>query len=136
MEAEIFCYPILIKEVYLDSFGHMNNAMYLTLFEEARWEMITQHHFGVDRIKETGLGPTILEAKIRYLKELTLRDEIIIETQLLSYERKIGKLQQKMKRAGEDCCVAEFTFALFDLKQRKLVPPTPEWLIAVGVKSP
>ena len=110
----------------------MNNATYLTLFEEARWELITKNNYGLTRIKETGLGPTILEAKIRYLRELKVRDEIVIETQLISYEKKIAKLTQKMLRGKEECCVADFTFALFDLKQRKLVLPTADWLRALG----
>lgn len=35
MNAKIFTYPMLIKESHLDSFGHMNNATYLELFENA-----------------------------------------------------------------------------------------------------
>ncbi len=125
----------MIKEVYLDTFGHMNNAQYLNLFEEARWELMNESGYGIEKIIETGLGPTILELKIRYMKELKLRDPVIIETQLLSYERKIGKLQQKMFRKGEVCCIGEFTIALFDMKHRKLVPPTPEWLKALGFQD-
>jgi len=131
----IFSYPILIKEIYLDSFGHVNNAQYLTLFEEARWEWISRNGYGLPKIKETGLGPTILELKVRYLKELCLREEVVIQTRLLSYERKIGKIQQEILRGEEQCCVAEFTIALFDLKARKLVAPTPEWLRALGVSG-
>lgn len=132
MDYKIFSYPLLIKENHLDSFGHVNNATYLTLFEEARWEIITQNDFGLDKIRETGLGPTILEIKVRYIKEVFLRENVVIETQLLSYEKKIGRLMQTMKRNGEICCTAEIVLALFDLKQRKLIPPTPEWLRAVG----
>lgn len=128
MKAKVFNYPIIIKEVYLDTFGHMNNAQYLSLFEEARWELLNQGGYGIEKIIETGLGPTILELNVRYMKELKLRDQARIETQLLSYRRKIGKLQQKIFRNEEICCVSEFTIALFDLKQRKLVLPTTEWL--------
>jgi thioesterase-3 len=135
MEAKKFSYPVLIKETYLDTFGHVNNAMYLTLFEEARWELIAGNGYDIKKIKETGLGPVILEIKLCYLKELRLREEIEIETQMISYEDKIGKLMQKMVRAGEVCCTAEFVFGLFDLEQRKLVLPTEEWLRAIGVNK-
>lgn len=126
-------FPITIKEIYLDTFGHMNNATYLTLMEDARWNLITERGFGVEKIKQTGLGPTILEIKINFLSEIKLREEIIIETQMLSYEKKIGILSQKMLRNDEVCCNAEFVIGLFDLKQRKLVLPTDEWLYAVGM---
>lgn len=133
MNAKTFFYPTTIKEVYLDILGHMNNTMYLTLFEEARWELITQNGYGLKEIRETGIGPVILGVEIKFLKELLLREEIIIESQCLSYERKIGKLKQKMIRNGEDCCTAEFTLGLFDLNTRRLVLPTPKWLHAIGM---
>lgn len=132
-EAKIFYYPTVIKEIYLDSFAHMNNATYLMLFEEARWDLITKNGFGLNKIRETGIGPTILEIKINFFKELLVRDEIIIETQIASYEDKIAKLKQQMIRAGEVCCSAEFTIALFSLKERKLILPTEDWLKAVGL---
>src|SRR5580704_12201177 len=109
MSAKVFSYPLIIQETDLDTFGHVNNATYLTLFEEARWELITKNGYGLKKIQETGLGPTILEIKLTFLKELRGRDEIIIETQMYSYEKKIGKLAQKMLRGDEVCCAAEFT---------------------------
>ncbi len=135
MKGKIFTYPVLIKEVYLDTFGHVNNAMYLTLFEEARWDLITKNGYGVAKIKESGLGPTIMEVNMKYLKELRLREQIVIESELISYERKVGKIQQRMVRAGEICCAADFVFGLFDVRERKLVLPTPEWLKAVGYEE-
>lgn len=135
MDAKIFYYPLVIKETYLDTFGHVNNATYLTLLEEARWELITLRGYGLKKIQETGLGPTILELKLNFLKELRLRDKIMIESQMISYEKKIGKLSQKITRDGEVCCNAEFVIGLFSLRERRLVMPTSEWLHAVGVEE-
>ena len=132
MKHPIFTYPLVIKESYLDFLGHVNNAMYLTLLEEARWDLVTKNGYGLKKIQETGLSPVILEIKLSFFKELRLREEVIIETQLISYEKMVGKLLQKIVRAGEICCTAEFTMGLFDLKERKLVPPTKEWLSAIG----
>lgn len=133
MDAKIFSFPVKIKESYLDVFGHVNNAMYLTLYEEARWDIISKNGFGLDKIKDSGLGPTILEINIRFLKELLLNDNITIITQLHSYAGKIGIIKQKMMRGNDECSIAEFTIGLFSLKERKLVAPTPEWLKAIGV---
>ena len=66
MAGKVFYYPILVKEIYLDTFGHMNNATYLTLFEEARWDILTKNGYGLQKIQETGLGPTILELKVTF----------------------------------------------------------------------
>ncbi len=133
MNTKVFSYPTYIKEVHLDLYGHMNNASYLEILEEARWDLITKNGFGVEMISETGMGPTILEVKLKYLKELKARDQIDIQTQVLSYQKKIGVLEQKIMRRNEVCAHAEFVFGLFDLKERKLILPTPEWLKAIGL---
>lgn len=134
MNSKTYFYPLMIKEIYLDTFGHVNNAVYLTLLEEARWDLINKNGYGLKKIQATGLGPTILEIKLSFLKELCLGEEIVIESQMMAYEKKIGKLSQKIVRSGEICCVAEFTIALFDLRERKLVLPTKEWLNAIGIE--
>lgn len=128
-------YPAIIKETNLDVFGHMNNAAYLVLFEDARWDLITRNGYGLHKIQETGLGPVILEMTVRYSKELRLRDEIIIESSMIQYEKKTGTMSQKMVRGTDVCCTAEFVVALFDLKSRKLVSPTPEWIKALGLSG-
>lgn len=132
-QFEKFSYPFLVREHHLDTFGHVNNAAYLEILEEARWEFITSRGFDLNFIQKTGLGPTILEWNIKFLKELTLRQRIIIESETLSYERKIGTLRQDILNENGECfCQAKMTFGLFDLKERKLILPTPEWLYAVG----
>lgn len=136
MSNKVFYYPQTILETHLDSFGHVNNAVYLTLYEQARWDLINKNGYGLNKIKETGLGPTILNLKVDFLRELKARDEIVIESECLSYEKKIGKLMQRMVREGEPCSNAEFTIALFDINARKLVLPTPEWLTAIGWTEP
>jgi acyl-CoA thioester hydrolase len=124
-------YSTLINETHLDFFGHVNNATYLVLFEQARWDLITQNGYGLEKVKETQLGPVILEIKLNFRKELLCRQEIMIETNLISYEGKIGKLMQKIIRGNDICTIAEVTFGLFDLCKRKLVSPTLEWKKAI-----
>lgn len=133
MKSKVYTYPVTIQKSHLDVFGHVNNAVYLTLLERARWEIINNNGYGLDKMKATKLGPTIIEIKINFLKEIRLDETIIIETQLVSYERKIAKLAHRMLRGEELCCTAEFVIGLFDMEQRKLVAPTPEWLNALGV---
>lgn len=135
MQSKEFEYPILIKEAYLDTYGHVNNAVYLTLFEEARWDFVTQNHYGLRKIQETGIGPTILELKLTFSKELRLRDQVVIKTKITDYVRKICFITQTIWRGDELCCTAEFKLGLFDLHQRKLILPTDEWLKALGVSE-
>jgi acyl-CoA thioester hydrolase len=124
---------LLISEAHLDSFGHMNNARYLELFEQARWDVITAGGFGLETIQSTRTGPTVLEIQLKFLRELGPRESITLRTELIGYERKIGRMRQAMlKSDGAVACEAIITFGLFHLDQRRLVEPTPEWLHAVG----
>lgn len=135
MTGETFVYETVVKETQLDSFGHLNNARYLEILEDARWEFISRNGYGLERVKETGLGPTILEVRIRFRKELLARQKIRVESRCVSYEGRIGRLEQRvLDEAGEECCTAEYVIGLLDLRARKLVPPTEEWKRAVGIR--
>jgi thioesterase-3 len=129
-------YSLLINERHLDLFGHVNNAAYLEIFEEARWDWITHNGFGVREIREWGLGPVLLEARLRFRSEVTNREQVLIRSRTVEYRGKLGQVEQVMTRAdGTTACTAEFVIGLFDLKARKLVKPTPEWLRAVGIEA-
>lgn len=129
-----FEYRVTIRESHLDTFGHVNNAVYLSLYEEARWEWITQNGYGLKQVQELKKGPVILDVTLKFLKELHLREEIRIVSQTQPYKGKIGILTQKMINAkGEVASEATFTVGFFDLELRKLIAPTPEWLHAVGL---
>lgn len=133
MPGKIFNYRMQILEWHLDTFGHVNNAVYLSIFEQARWDFVTARGYGLAQIHERHIGPTILDVTMKFKKEIKLRDVIDIESQTLSYEKQFFKVAQKILRNNEICCVAEFTMALFDLQQRKIVMPIPEWVHAIGM---
>jgi YbgC/YbaW family acyl-CoA thioester hydrolase len=128
----------VISEAHLDSFGHLNNARYLELFEQARWDLITERGFGIDVIRRTSTGPVILEVAVRFLRELAPRESVVIRSELMSYVGKVGKLRQQMIKVadGAVACEAEFTFGLFEMQRRKLIEPSPAWAYAVGLDAP
>jgi thioesterase-3 len=127
-------YPLTIREAHLDTFGHVNNATYLVILEEARWELITRTGYGLDEVVRRRIGPTILEINLKFQRELRNRQRITIRTWMESYAGKIGKVGQQIVDAdGNLCCEALFTIGLFDLGARKLIPPTPEWIKALGL---
>ena len=135
MLSPIHEYEVLIIERHLDTFGHVNNATYLDLFEAARWDWITRNGFGLERIRELQQGPTVLELTLCFKREIKNRQTITIRTWVDSYEGKIGVVLQEMRdAAGELYCEGRFTCALFDLQARRLLTPTPEWLAAVGMQ--
>jgi len=132
----IFQYPLKIRESHLDTFGHVNNAVYLEIFEEARWEIINSRGFGIEEIKKMGQGPVVLEIHLKFVKELKLHDKVLIHSRPESYKGKIGIFKQWIENeAQEVCCEAQFKIGLFDIDKRKLIAPTDSWLNAIGMPS-
>ena len=126
-------YEVVIRESHLDTFGHVNNAAYLVLFEEARWEFITRNGYGLKTVQELQLGPVVLDLSMKFRRELTLREKVKITNVSQEPKGKISKFRQEMiKEDGVLAAELDLTFGLFDLKARRLVDPTPEWRKALG----
>lgn len=133
---KIFNYDVSIKEHHLDTFGHVNNAVYLTLYEEARWDFITENGYGLREVQTRQQGPIVLDVSVRFKRELNNRETITIQSQTESYAGKIMKMKQTMiKAGGEVASEAVFTFGFMDMKKRKLMDPPDEWLKAVGIEK-
>lgn len=134
MKPKAHEYPLLIIERHLDTFGHVNNATYLEIFEQARWEWISSAGYGLDRVQELQQGPTVLACTIKFKRELRNRQQVFIRSEVGSYVGKIARVRQEIVLPdGTSACEAEFVVGLFDLARRKLIEPTPAWLAAVGL---
>jgi len=133
LEHHKFTYTFKVRAHHLDLFGHINNAIYLQLYEEARWDFIEKNNYGIAKILELNMGPVILEANVKFRKEILNREDITIVSQLKGTRSKIMQIEQAMLNIqNQVCSVALFTVAFFDLKQRKMIDPTDEWLAACG----
>tara|TARA_B100001971_G_C18268008_1_gene596085 strand:- start:16909 stop:17322 length:414 start_codon:yes stop_codon:yes gene_type:complete len=128
-----FKYEVTILERHLDSFGHVNNATYLELYEEARWDAITRGGYGLDTIHKLKKGPIVLETTVKFRKEIKNRDKVKIVSKSTGVKGKIMKMHQAiLHENGEIASEADFTFGFMDLKERKLINPPAEWLKAIG----
>jgi acyl-CoA thioester hydrolase len=136
MQGRVFHYETTIRERHLDHFGHVNNAKYLEIFEEARWDLIGQSGLGLDWVLQRGLGPVILDVKVKFRKELLLRETVRIESRVADYRKRLGYFEQKIFNAkGALCTEAEFVFSIFDLHRRRMVPPDAQWVQALGMSA-
>ncbi len=133
MPGTAYVYETLIRENHLDSFGHVNNAMYLQLLEEARWEAISSRGYGMREVQNSQKGPVVLELSIQFRKELKLREKVKIDMLVTELRDRIWKMEQNIfNEKGEKSAIAQITMGYFDLKNRKLIPVEPAWLQAIG----
>jgi len=76
-----YIYELSVRGYELDSYNHVNNAVYLNYTEQARWEILKAHNL-FNYFKNNKLFLVITDIKIHFARELKLFDEIIIKTSL------------------------------------------------------
>ena len=88
---------ITVRGYELDSYGHVNNAVYLQYYEQARWEMMKNLGF-LDLLKDSGISVVVVESFVRYMRELCMFDELVVESRfeadspyLIFYQKIIDK---------------------------------------------
>lgn len=138
MANPIYEYEINILEHHLDTFGHVNNAVYLQLYEEARWDFITKNNLGLKEIMESKIGPVLLDLNLTFKSELKNREKIKIISQARAEMRNkyVMMLDQKMVRAdGKIASTLTISVGMMDLNARKLIAPSLEWLKALGLEE-
>lgn len=128
-----FTYKFKVDDSLTDDYGHVNNARYLDLYEDARWQILENSGLGEDVVRKNMVGPVILEVTVRFSRELLPGEEITIYTSSRRKNDIIFYFDQEMINSeGKIASKATFTAALFDLKRRKMIRPDDQWIKAFG----
>ena len=138
MANPIYEYELTILEHHLETFGHVNNAVYLEIYEEARWDFITRNNLGMKEILESKVGPVLLDLSMTFKSELKNREKIKIISQARPEMRNkfVMTLDQKMMREdGKLASTLTISVGMMDLNERKLISPSLEWLKALGLEE-
>jgi acyl-CoA thioester hydrolase len=132
-EIKKFEYKFIVTNELTDEYGHVNNARYLDLYEDARWNILEISGLGSEMINTNRIGPVILEANVRFSRELLPGEEITIITSSRRKNDLIFYFDQYMVNSkGKIASKAVFTAALFDLDKRKMKRADENWLRAFG----
>lgn len=84
-------------------------------------------------VHQNQVGTVVMECQVRFKRELRLRETIRIRTWVGELRSRLAKIQHELlNEQGEVAAEATFTMGCFDLRARKLIQPTPEWLKAIG----
>ncbi len=111
---KVFSYELTVRGNELDSFGHVNNAVYLNYLEQARWDILRQKKL-LEDWKEQGFLLAVIDLRIRYIRELKIFDEIVVETHLKKDEPYLVFYQKiKHKQTGQTMAKSEVKTLLLD----------------------
>ena len=129
MTSKTYEFELLINDSHLDSLGHVNNAKYLEMLEQARWDVLVQNGLSFEKILAEKTVPVVLEVNIKFKKELRKGDRVNLLTNFLPRNGKIITVEQQIvTESGQISALATFTMAIFDLNSRKIIEPTSSWL--------
>jgi YbgC/YbaW family acyl-CoA thioester hydrolase len=116
---------IIVRGYELDSYGHVNNAVYLQYLEQARWVFIKD--LGIlDDMSTEELLLVVIETNIRYLKEANLFDELVIES-TVKQEKPYLVFKQKIYNQKEGAVVSRAIVKTIFVNKEKMaldIPPT------------
>ena len=96
---------ITVRMPELDSFGHVNHAVYLTYFEHARFAALADAGFPWSVLEEKDWAIFVVIIEVDYLAEAGGGDELLIRTWAESFRRTSMILAQEMVRAEEQSVV-------------------------------
>lgn len=113
----------------IDSYGHVNNAVYLNYFEHARWEYFRE--LGLyDLIRKIGINPVVTDIQIRYQREVRLFDELTIES-TCKPEGPYLVFQQRLFNNTTQLQSARSTTKLIFLNKDNIAQDVPEEILAL-----
>lgn len=92
---------IEVRSYELDSFGHVNHAVYLNYFEHARFETLRAGGFSPRTLEEREEGVHVVRVEVDYRRELRLGETVIIDTGLRQFRNSSMTLEQTAYREGE-----------------------------------
>ena len=86
--------PVDARSYELDSFGHVNYAVYLNYFEYARYRAFADGGFSAERLSERGEAVHVVHVEVDYRNELRLGEEVVIDTELVGVRRTSMNIRQ------------------------------------------
>src|ERR687885_301189 len=90
-----------VRHYELDSFGHVNNAVYVNYMQEAAIEASDDAGFGAAWYSERGTNWVIRKLSIRYLLPARYRDELQVRTWISEVRRATCTREYLITRIGD-----------------------------------
>ena len=87
-----------------DIYGHLNNANYLHLYEEARSVVLEKLGFSIKNLKEIGIHIYLININLKFKKAIEIEDRITIKTTLRKHSRVKAVWIQKIYNSENKLC--------------------------------
>jgi acyl-CoA thioester hydrolase len=122
-----------VEPQWIDYNGHLNVAYYNVLFDRAVDELYELLGLGPDYLKTHRHSTMVVEAHVRYLRELKVGDPVRVSGQRLDYDGKRIHLFEELRHATENwlSATSENMTLGVDMTTKKVTPFAPNVLRAL-----
>jgi acyl-CoA thioester hydrolase len=124
-----FYHPIEVRYGDLDPQGHVNNAKYLTYFEQARIAYWIDMGFFTTDQSFMEIGVILADVHLTYLEPVYFGQQIKVGVHVARLGNKSMTWEQNVidAESGKELAKAEIVIVAYDYKQEKTIPVPQEW---------
>ncbi|MHC5210948.1 MAG: acyl-CoA thioesterase [Planctomycetota bacterium] len=108
----------------LDSYRHLNNAVYVSWFEQARLEFLRSHGFSYDGFADRGEWMVVVRTEVDFRAAVQEGDALEISTRATELGRSSVRFLQIMRRGPDEIVCEARTVMAFTGEQGSI--PIPE----------
>ncbi len=123
-----FEYYFTVRGYELDSFGHVNNAVYLNYIEQAQWEILRKTDT-FSYFWDNGIIPAMIEINIRYVREAKIFDEMVIKSKI-GFESPYVVYMHNMYNTTTRLKSCKASVKVLYLTQERFPCDLPEYILA------
>ena len=91
---------IEVRSYELDSFGHVNHAIYLNYFEHGRFKALRDWGFPYEELVGRGWGVYVVRIEVDYLKEARLGQRLLLRTWTQGFRRTSNNRRRSASTKG------------------------------------
>ena len=128
-------YKLKVRSYDLDSFGHVNNAVYLNYLEEARCDYMEQHGLNFNNFGQWKSYAFVVSAEIRYKAPARYGHILDIRGRFSGTKRSSFCIEYQMFNTTTNrvCAEAKMMFAFVN-EHEKLIPIPQEFREKMGME--
>ena len=89
-----------VKPEWIDAYEHMNMSKYVALFDDVTYDLLDRVDLGLEYTKRTRHGLFIVDARVRFLKELRVGTPLEVRLRLVGVDHLRLHMWLELQEAG------------------------------------
>ena len=87
-----------------DIYGHLNNAIYLHIYEEARSDSLDQMGMSIQKLKENNIGIYLINLELNFIKTIPLGEIITVQSFIIESTKLRATWKQEIFNSKNELC--------------------------------